>query len=44
MDSFGGGDARAGVDVDDFSDGMRMDEVAGNYQIVCMPLQEGRCC
>lgn len=40
MDSFGGWDARARVDVDDFSDGMRMDEIAGYYQVICMPLKK----
>jgi hypothetical protein len=40
VDSFGGWDARARVDVDDFSNGVRMDEIAGNYQVICMPLRK----
>lgn len=39
VDSLGGRDARARVDVDDFSDGVRMDEIAGDYEVIRMPLQ-----
>lgn len=39
MDSFCCWHAGARVDVDYFSDGMRMDEVAGNDQIICVPLR-----